>query len=233
MRIGIPAAIAVIAIIAIVGGVLFAACDNDDELVGVELGPTIDWAADDLHDFWSDTLDDLGYGDYYEGPRRVEFYQPDEPEETACGETIPNNAFYCTGDNSIYMDEVFMQRAFDEAGPFASVYILAHEWAHLVQFHLDIFDGTSFTIQLELQADCLAGVYTRDLDDRDAITDENLLEAVVTLILVGDPILLPWWGESAHGSPQQRVSAYESGYTNGWDSCIQPPAVPPQVEPES
>ena len=205
---------------------------NESDKVGEEFQPTMNAAERDLDDFWDERFDELGFGEYYESPDRVEYYDPEDPQQTACGETIPNNAFYCPPDNSIWMDEVFLENQFDTVGAFAPVFILAHEWAHMLQQHLGILEAISFTIQTELQADCFAGVYTRDLDERDLITEENLKEAIVQLIQVGDPAIIPWWAPSAHGEPEERVTAYVAGYDGGWDACIEdPPFVPPMVDP--
>ena len=217
----------------VIGVVVWYIVDqNEKEKVGEEFTPTMNAAEDDLSDFWDQKFEDEGYGDYYEDPSRVTYYDPNDPQQTACGETIPNNAFYCPPDNSIWLDELFLENQFDTVGAFAPVYILAHEWGHMLQQHLGILEALSFTIQTELQADCLAGVYTRDLDERDLITDENLKEAIVQLIQVGDPELVPWWAPAAHGSPEERVTAYVAGYDGGWDACMaDPPFVPPVVEP--
>ena len=206
----------------VVGGLIWWVTDRNDDggEVGVDFEATMDAAADDLDEYFEEVLEAEGFGNEYRSPRNVVFYT--DPIETACGESLENNAFFCSGDNSIYMHEPFMLELW-EVGPFSPVYVLAHEWGHLVQWDLGILGGGSLSVQVELQADCLAGNYALDLDERDYIDERNLLEAGVTLISVGDPENYPWWAPGAHGTSEQRVEAYTQGYQTDFAGCTVSP----------
>lgn len=206
--------------------------DNESDKVGVEFEPTMEAAIDDLEEFWSSLLDELGYGNAYNSPD-VHYFSPGESESTPCGDTVPDQAFFCGGDNTIYVDEDFLERMFTDYGAYAPIFILSHEWGHSVQNSLGILQAPSFDIQVGLQADCFAGMYSRDLDERDLITDEDLRQAIAALILRADPVALPWWAPTAQGDPQQRVTAFTAGYDEGWLTCTREPFLEPQVEPES
>ncbi len=206
--------------------------DNEADKVGVEFEPTMEAAEEDLEAFWSSLLGDLGYGDAYQGPT-VHYFSPTEVESTSCGDTLPNQAFFCGQDRTIYIDSVMLEGMFTNSGAYAAVFVLSHEWGHAVQHSLGILQSAAFNIQLGLQADCFAGMYSRDLDERDLITDDDLREAAGALILAADPEALPWWAPSAQGDPQQRVAAFTAGYDEGWPACTRDPFLGPQVEPKS
>ena len=206
---------------------------NEESKVGVEFEPTMDAVEEDIDEFWGSLLSDLGYGDSYNNPDDVVYFNPSEPVTTACGPTMPNLAFFCGGDNKIYLDRALLEQLFNDSGPYAPTFILAHEWGHSVQQSLGILQMPSFTIQIALQADCFAGMYARDLDERDLIDDEELRGTITALILGGDPAIVPWWAPAAQGSPQERVSAFTAGYDEGWLACTSEPFIGPQVQRDS
>ena len=94
----------------------------------------------------------------YTSPSVLKF---DRPGLTTCGRIDANSAaFYCTYDATIYLWLPFMEEKQATFGDYAPIMVLAHEWGHHIQLltrapHLP---GPGS----ELQADCLAGVYTLD-----------------------------------------------------------------------
>jgi predicted metalloprotease len=153
----------------------------------------------------------------YATPTMVPYTQP---IDTPCGSALMNNAFYCPRSNSIYYDYNFMGRMYSQVGDYAAVSILAHEWGHLVQTQLGVARGGAFTIQLELQADCLSGAYTQYCQTQGALDPGDLEEAGIGLFKGGDPIGMPWFSSQAHGTAMQRIDAFLTGYKNGAQKCF-------------
>jgi len=134
---------------------------------------------------------------------------------TGCGPITPEilgPAAYCPLDNVIYV-----------APAWESVYqgaewitILAHEWGHHVQVLLG--KGGYPTDEGELQADCLAGAYVKDAEDRGAIAPGTFTRGMGTSIRSGQP---PWMPDEAgvHGTGSERGGSYMSGYMSGPGAC--------------
>ncbi len=111
--------------------------------------------------------------------------------------------------------EAFAAVGFADVAPQA---ILAHEFGHHIQMVLDSFKNDYLD---ELYADCFAGVYTRDADERGLLEDGDLEEALRGLIAAGDSEDTPWDSPS-HGTPEQRAKAFADGYQNGLGRCLRP-----------
>jgi predicted metalloprotease len=172
-------------------------------------------AAADINKFWNQSF----YASRlrYVTPTMVPYIQP---IVTPCGNAAMNNAFYCSASNSIYYDYNLMSRMYSRVGDYAAVSILAHEWGHLVQTQLSIANGRSFTIQMELQADCFAGAYTQYAKRTGKLDEGDMEEAGVGLFTAGDPLGMPWFSPQAHGKSMQRISAFLDGYKGGAQVCL-------------
>lgn len=162
---------------------------------------------------------------------------------TACGSaSSAMGPFYCPADQGVYLDiaffDVLQQRLGARGGDLAEAYVVAHEVAHHVQ-HLTGQDervrsrqgAGSDAVRLELQADCLAGLWAAHATDVEAaaggapiITDitrgdiEIALDAAAT---IGDDYIQErsqgnvtpeTW---THGSSEQRVRWFTRGYETG------------------
>lgn len=153
------------------------------------------------------------------------------PLETGCGsmeeeDVVASPAFYCGWDETIYYDPTFRNWVMDEFGEYAWHHVIAHEWAHHVQNVLGLFTsidpelyGGSYTIEHELQADCLAGVFTQDAYARRTILKPDVFGARDVTAYVGDRKGTPWDYEHAHGSADQRVNSYWLGFDDGLRGC--------------
>jgi hypothetical protein len=142
-------------------------------------------------------------------PSEVLAYTPGR--EAPCRMTMADNAYFCIDTGGIYYDPKFLGELAAEIGPFVPVFIVAHEWAHHVQ-HLMRLDDTAaglWPIQIELQADCLAGAFTRSVRDRKAVPGSAPEEALRSLLRIGDR--RAWFDPNAHGRPGQRVDAFNEG----------------------
>ena len=165
---------------------------------------------------------------------------------TGCGQASSSvGPFYCPADREIYLDLDFLeqlQRDFEAEGQFAQAYIVAHEFGHHLQTLLgtepkvraaqqrDPGRANAYSIALELQADCYAGVWAILADRLDsggiALTQDNIDEAVTAAQAVGDDRIQrkaqgrvdpeSW----THGSAEQRSRWFLTGYRSGtMDSC--------------
>lgn len=170
----------------------------------------------DIGDFWQRTFDENGVR--YIPPSDVVAYT--QPIKTGCGAAIMENAFYCSIDRGIYYDSTFLASYLQNTGDFAVVFILAHEWGHLVQDLIGTL-RTQANIDKELQADCLAGVWTADADSRQILEAGDINEAVIALLQVGDPLDTPLFDPDAHGTPGLRIDAFNRGAQQGLDGCFQ------------
>ena len=176
----------------------------------------VELARADIDAFWAGQFvnDDI----IYDGP--INFVSYTTEIETECGTAVLNNAFYCPIDHSIYYDANFLNEELESNGDFGPVLILAHEWGHLVQGLLGILDDDELlTIDTELQADCLAGVWAADADGRGLLEEGDFQEGISTLFSVGDPRDTPFFDPAAHGTSGQRIDAFKDGFEVGLDGC--------------
>jgi predicted metalloprotease len=142
------------------------------------------------------------------------------------GATSDVGPFYCPGDQKLYIDPSFysvMERRLRAPGDFAQAYVIAHEVGHHVQnligsSRLKTRGETSNqnSVRVELQADCLAGVWGHTARTSLQITDEDLGEALTAAHAIGDDSL----GHSderkfTHGSSEQRKRWFRRGFDSG------------------
>ena len=173
-------------------------------------------------------------GERYEEPTLVLF---DGRVASACGmASAAVGPFYCSADRKVYLDMAFfreLDQRFGAPGDFAQAYVVAHEVGHHVQNLMGISDqvtalqqrarsqeqANSLSVRLELQADCLAGVYghfNQQYLDRGDV-EEGLRAAAA----IGDDMIQRQTrGETApeswtHGSSEMRVRWLRQGLQSG------------------
>ena len=153
---------------------------------------------------------------------------------SACGEaSTAAGPFYCPGDQKVYIDlDFFGQLAseFGAPGDFARAYVLAHEVGHHVQNLLGLTNGSARaganggSVAIELQADCLAGVWA--MQDQRIIEPGEVQQALAAAAAVGDDTLqrrtqgrvVP--DTFTHGTSAQRQHWFERGFQGGKiESC--------------
>lgn len=178
----------------------------------------------DVDEFWYRTFTEAGLT--YIPPTDIVGF--DMPVNTACGAADPSKtaAFYCTVDATIYYSVWFRQLVETEVGDFAWVTVVAHEWAHHIQDGMGLhattrpdLTGGPYVIEMELQADCLAGVYAEDAEARSWLDPGDLDEALTLTRAVGDPAGTDWTDPAAHGTSRQRLDAFSTGYEDGLEGC--------------
>ncbi len=175
-------------------------------------------------------------GKRYEAPKLV-LFTGQTPTACGTGQTAMG-PFYCPGDKKVYIDLAFfheLKARFKAPGEFAQAYVIAHEVGHHVQNLLGIAskvhkaqrqtgrkEANALSVRMELQADCLAGVWGKRADDMRKILDSGDLEAALAAATaIGDDRLqqqsqgriVP---ESfTHGSSAQRVRWFRRGFDSG------------------
>jgi uncharacterized protein len=147
--------------------------------------------------------------------------------------------FYCPLDEKVYIDLSFykdLRDSFGAPGDFAQAYVIAHEIGHHVQNQLGIMeevqtsqqqassqaDANRLSVMLELQADCLSGVWAYNADRSRAILEQgDIEEGLNAASSIGDDRLqMESQGQVTpdsftHGSSAQRVSWFERGLESG------------------
>lgn len=199
-----------------------------------ELGKFASIVLADTEDTWRALLPQVGGS--YEDPRLVLFTGA---VHSACGTTSSAvGPFYCPADQKVYLDLSFfdeLSRRLGAAGDFAQAYVLAHEVGHHVQHLLGIAeqvhrlrqqasepDANTLSVRMELQADCLAGVWGHHAHvDRHLIEPGDFEEGLRAAAAIGDDRLQKLsrghvqpesW---THGSSEQRTNWLRRGLDSG------------------
>ncbi|MFI7522975.1 neutral zinc metallopeptidase [Micromonospora globbae] len=158
-------------------------------------------------------------GERFQPIRRIIPYQ--RAGEVSCGgQPLPrNNAVYCSQGDFIAYDVTWSVAAFRQVGDAFVFYLLGHEYAHGIQVRLGV--RYDFTIQQELQADCMAGAYLGDSVRAGDLTlaEGDLEEFREGLAAVGDDPGQPWFAEGSHGTAEQRTESFFRGYENSLSAC--------------
>ncbi|MCL7487236.1 MAG: neutral zinc metallopeptidase [Desulfobulbaceae bacterium] len=193
----------------------------------------------DTEDTWKAQFREKG-GSYVE-PKLVLF---SGAVQSACGfAQAAMGPFYCPGDQKVYIDLSFYQDLKDKMnapGDFAQAYVIAHEVGHHVQHLLGISDQVhaargrlaekeynQLSVRLELQADCLAGVWANHADRvRQIVEPGDIDEALNAASQIGDDRLQKQGrgyvtpDSFTHGSSAQRARWFKQGYAAGqFDAC--------------
>jgi hypothetical protein len=154
------------------------------------------------------------------------------------GASGASGPFYCPGDNKAYLDTDFfvtLEQQLGAKGDFAAAYVVAHEIAHHVQNELGILsranevraqvsqaESNAISVRIELQADCLAGIWARAAQKKFGSIDRgDLEEAVNAARKIGDDTLQRNAGQYpnphsfTHGTSEQRSRWFVTGYQTG------------------
>ncbi|CAG2132990.1 hypothetical protein LMG31506_01135 [Cupriavidus yeoncheonensis] len=173
----------------------------------------------------------------YEPPKLVLFSRV---TPTACGTgQSAMGPFYCPGDHKVYIDLAFydeLRRRFGAGGDFAQAYVIAHEIGHHVQNLLGVSDkvdaarrrmgeaqANQLSVRMELQADCLAGVWAANAQraNQQLLEPGDIEEGLKAAAAIGDDRLqkqaqgyvVP--EAFTHGTSEQRVRWLRQGLTTG------------------
>jgi len=158
--------------------------------------------------------------------------------DSACGmASSAMGPFYCPSDDKVYLDRSFFEdlsRRFGAPGDFARAYVIAHEVGHHVQNQLGITQkvaqqrrgasetrGNALSVRVELQADCLAGVWGHYAGQRNLLDPGDVEAGLGAAAAIGDDRLQQQTRgrvspESfTHGSSAQRVHWFRAGLDSG------------------
>lgn len=186
-------------------------------------------------DTWGKIFAESGH--QYPAPKLVLF---SGQTPTACGSgQAASGPFYCPGDQKVYIDLSFyreMKTRFHAPGDFAQAYVIAHEVGHHIQNLMGTSDkvqqarqnarseaqANQYSVRLELQADCYAGVWANHADGENRILEQgDVEEAMTAAAAIGDDALQKQTQGYAvpdsftHGTSKQRTHWFNLGLSTG------------------
>lgn len=190
----------------------------------------------ETEDVWTQILPQQA-GRQYEKPILVLF---SGVTQSGCGTAqSAMGPFYCPVDRKLYLDTSFfndMRTRYGGGGAFPEAYVIAHEVGHHVQNLLGVLPkvqraeqqadkrtANALSVKTELMADCFAGVWAYQMNQRHQNIDDNdIRQAVATASAIGDDRLAQQSGRGAvvpdsftHGSADQRVQWLTTGLRSG------------------
>jgi uncharacterized protein len=197
-----------------------------------ELKDFVSFVVQDVQRSWTTTF--ANAGKQYQPTKLVLF---DGATQTGCGVgSSQTGPFYCPRDRKVYLDLGFfreLRSRFGAPGDFAQAYVIAHELGHHVQNLLGVMedaqrkqsagsaDANDLSIRLELQADCLAGVWAHSAYEKELLESGDLEEGLAAAAAVGDDRIQKrstgrvnpesW----THGSSEQRTKWFKNGFDGG------------------
>ena len=153
--------------------------------------------------------------------------------ETGCGfGQAAAGPFYCPADEKVYLDLSFfneMKSRLGAQGDFAQAYVIAHELGHHIQHQAGIDtqlrnsggNENAKSVQLELQADCFAGVWGNMAAQKNQLDQGDVEEGLNAASQIGDDVLqrkstgVVRPESFTHGSSAQRQAALRRGLQSG------------------
>jgi uncharacterized protein len=193
----------------------------------------VSWTLDDVQNTWTKLLP-AQTGKNYQRSTLVLFrgrtYSGCGPAQSQSG------PFYCPADEKVYIDLSFWDELRRLGGPnadFAQAYVVAHELGHHVQDLLGIegkvrqlsgqnpSERNRLSVDLELQADCLAGVWAHTTAQRNIVNDSDITAGLQAAAAVGDDHIQRLERGTVspesftHGSSAQRVGWFKRGFQQG------------------
>ncbi|HZD07212.1 MAG TPA: neutral zinc metallopeptidase, partial [Candidatus Limnocylindrales bacterium] len=217
------------------GGGASSALHEPDRARDAQEEPTVRFVSfvlDDAQQTWAGILQQQGIP--YRHAKLVLFR---DATTSGCGSArSATGPFYCPADEKVYIDLGFydeLKRRFGAPGDFAQAYVLAHELGHHVQKLIGVEQKVSalmrsepsernaLSVKMELQADCLAGVWAHSTDQRKLLEKGDAESAMNAAAAVGDDRLQKMATgrvspESfTHGSSAQRTQWFSRGMDQG------------------
>ncbi|MGH1359165.1 MAG: KPN_02809 family neutral zinc metallopeptidase [Burkholderiaceae bacterium] len=201
---------------------------------GDDMGKFVSVVLASTEDVWAPKFE--ASGSRYPAPDLVLFTGA---TATSCGQgSAASGPFYCPADRKVYIDLSFFQmmhQRLGAPGDFAQAYVIAHEVGH----HIQNISGTmkkmdeqrrrlpktqynQLSVRLELQADCLAGIWARESQQASGwLESGDIEEAMNAAAAVGDDNMMRQSGAPVrpehftHGSAKQRAKWFNVGLQQG------------------
>lgn len=193
----------------------------------------VSWTLDDVQKTWTVLLPEQT-GQQYRHAKLVLFR---DYTQSGCGVAQSQTGpFYCPEDEKVYIDLSFWDELSQLGGStadFAQAYVIAHELGHHVQNILGIEDKVQqlsgqnpaqrnpLSVDLELQADCLAGVWAHSTEQRKVVDDADIANGLQAAAAVGDDHIQKMERGSVspesftHGSSAERIGWFKRGLAQG------------------
>jgi hypothetical protein len=193
-----------------------------------EIARYLDEVLGSIDRYWTQTLRANGLPapqvKYYWVPQR-------SASRTGCQSVADDNAaFYCPADDTIYVAEKLASDLYrgiadqfpgeragagNAIGDFGLAYVVAHEYAHNVQFELGFYElaGRQGSVEpFELQADCMAGLWGNAVYREGRYDKADVQDAISTAQAAGD---FDYGNPQHHGTPAERRAAWLTGFQSG------------------
>jgi predicted metalloprotease len=193
----------------------------------------VSWTLDDVQQTWAKLLPEQTGRDY----RRAKLVLFRDYTQSGCGVAQSQSGpFYCPADEKVYIDLNFwdeLRRLGGSNADFAQSYVIAHELGHHVQDILGIeqqvqqlsgqnpSQRNALSVNLELQADCLAGVWAHSTEQRQIINNSDIAAGLQAAAAVGDDHIQKMERGAVspesftHGSSAQRMGWFKQGLEQG------------------
>jgi predicted metalloprotease len=193
----------------------------------------ISFVLDDVQKTWTTILPQQENKQY----RHAKLVLYRDAIQSGCGNAqSATGPFYCPQDEKVYIDLGFydeLKRRFGAPGQFAQAYVLAHEIGHHVQKILGIEAQevrmqqqnprarNALSVRLELQADCFAGIWAQNTQQRGLLEQGDINSALGAAAAVGDDRLQRETtghvspDSFTHGTSQQRMTWFRKGFDSG------------------
>jgi len=193
-----------------------------------EIAAFLTESLDSVDRYWTQTLAQSGL------PEPRVFYSwisPGGAVATGCRTVADDRAaFFCPADDTIYIAEQLASDLYqgiaddfpgeragagNAIGDFGLAYVVAHEYAHNVQFELGFYelqDPRNGVKAFELQADCMAGLWGNAVYRAGQYDDRDVEEAISTAQAAGD---FDYGNAQHHGTPDERRAAWLAGFESG------------------
>jgi predicted metalloprotease len=212
-------AVVVAALAVLVGGTSLASTAKAINPTQTTVTGVINYEYWDLEAFWKPLL--AYYGKSYTRPG-VQYYDYSDSYgrmvdlSTPCGSTATQHGsegFYCSLSQTIYMDYNQQVSNLSRFGDGSVGFWLAHEFGHHIQTLANIHP--QIVPNVELEADCFAGMYVHyGIYNSYRLAGNDYQEA-------RNQIWALSWGDTAHGTPQQRLNNFDWGYSHfSFASCV-------------
>ncbi len=193
----------------------------------------VSFVLDDTQKTWTNILPQQANKQY----RHAKLVLFRDAIQSGCGGAdAATGPFYCPEDEKVYIDLGFydeLKRRFGAPGEFAQAYVLAHEIGHHVQKLVGIEAQeqqmvqqnprlkNQMSVKLELQADCFAGIWAQNTQQRGLLEQGDIESALGAAAAVGDDRLQKQStghvspDSFTHGSSEQRMSWFRKGFDSG------------------